>query len=493
MTQQNINLWKKIQEAPLIGTTEDGLFTRKLATQNGWDLNLSRRVITEYRRFLLLAMEAGHPVSPSDAVDQAWHLHLTYTDAYWNAFCREVLARPFHHHPSKGGDHETAKFDEWYVSTLGSYERFFGERPPADIWPDPSLKREQDGRVHQRVDLAENWIVRKPALLSGRFNLARLAAIGIAALALLATGCATLGKLPPWDMMGPDFLFFYLALWAISWSVAGWLRWKLRVPEPEGRVDCPELQTYEAAYLGGGTRRVTQALMARLMGDGALVYDTKKKYFETGGPLKEPVDPLERVIHGRLSTRLSSGGEKLSDLQAGIESLMPQVENKLRDLGLLVSVDKMAAPRFIPLLVAAIPLAVGGLKLYYGITRDKPVEILTVLLIVTFVIWLIAFTRKAFRSRKGDAVLASLREQNPDIKSAITGEAALGTGTAVLPLAIALFGVNVLADTPFSYLRSKLGPEASSSGCGTGCGSSCGGGGDGGCGGGGCGGCGGGD
>jgi uncharacterized protein (TIGR04222 family) len=489
MTQQNINLWKKIQEAPLIGTTEDGLFTRKLGTQNGWDLNMSRRVITEYRRFLFLAMEAGHPVSPSDAVDQAWHQHLTYTDAYWNGFCREVLGRPFHHHPSKGGEHETAKFDQWYVSTLGSYERFFGEKPPADIWPDPSFKREQDGRIHQRVDLAENWIVRKPALLSGRFNLARVGAIGIAALALLATGCATLGKLPPWDMMGPDFLIFYLILWAVAWSVAGWLRWRLRVPEAAGRMDRPDLQTYEAAYLGGGTRRVTQALMARLMGDGALVYNTKKKQFETGGPLKDPVDPLERDFH----ERLSGGGERIKDLQTGIEGSMPPIESKLRDLGLLVRADNMASARFVPLLVAAIPLAVGGLKVYYGIVRDRPVEILAVLLIFTFAIGLFVFTRKTFRSRKGDAALASLQAQNPDIKSAIAGQAALGTGTAVLPLAIALFGVSVLAGTPFSYLRSKLGPEASSGGCGSGCSSGCGGGGDGGgCGGGGCGGCGGG-
>ncbi len=41
----------------------------------------------EYRRFAFLAATAGHPVTPSDAVDQAWHLHLTYSRDYWDRFC----------------------------------------------------------------------------------------------------------------------------------------------------------------------------------------------------------------------------------------------------------------------------------------------------------------------------------------------------------------------------------------------------------------------
>ncbi|MEK6230809.1 MAG: hypothetical protein N2A42_03075 [Luteolibacter sp.] len=35
--------------------------------------------MTEYKRFVALAMLAGHPVTPSEEVDQAWHLHLVYT------------------------------------------------------------------------------------------------------------------------------------------------------------------------------------------------------------------------------------------------------------------------------------------------------------------------------------------------------------------------------------------------------------------------------
>src|SRR5262245_968562 len=115
-------------------------FTQRLARENGWALAHAVRVVAEYRKFVFLAMVAGHPVSPSDAVDQAWHLHLTFTESYWNHFCPEVLGRPLHHGPAMGGPVESAKVREWYCSTLECYRTFFGEAPPADIWPRPGVR-----------------------------------------------------------------------------------------------------------------------------------------------------------------------------------------------------------------------------------------------------------------------------------------------------------------------------------------------------------------
>jgi hypothetical protein len=69
-------------------------FAAKLACEQGWSAAKSERVLGEYRRFLLLALEAGHPVSPSRAVDLAWHQHLLDTRSYWQEFCPRVLGRP---------------------------------------------------------------------------------------------------------------------------------------------------------------------------------------------------------------------------------------------------------------------------------------------------------------------------------------------------------------------------------------------------------------
>ena len=54
-------------------------FAERLARENGWSRSHAERVVGEYKRFCFLAATAGHTVTPSDAVDQAWHLHLTYS------------------------------------------------------------------------------------------------------------------------------------------------------------------------------------------------------------------------------------------------------------------------------------------------------------------------------------------------------------------------------------------------------------------------------
>lgn len=126
-------------------------FAGRLARENGWRSAHAVRVIEEYRRFCFLAVTAGHPVTPSDAVDQAWHLHLTYTRDYWQRFC-PMLGRDLHHQPTEGGPAEHARFFAQYAQTLHSYEAAFGT-PPGDIWPSARRRLVDDPqarRVHRR-------------------------------------------------------------------------------------------------------------------------------------------------------------------------------------------------------------------------------------------------------------------------------------------------------------------------------------------------------
>ncbi len=109
-------------------------FSARLARENGWSRAFAAKAVEEYRKFCFLAVHAGHPVTPSDGVDQVWHLHLTYSQHYWQALCRDTLERPLHHGPTKGGAAEDCKFHDWYEATLASYRRYFGE-PPNDVWP----------------------------------------------------------------------------------------------------------------------------------------------------------------------------------------------------------------------------------------------------------------------------------------------------------------------------------------------------------------------
>ncbi|MCX4030374.1 hypothetical protein H0A36_27630 [Endozoicomonas sp. SM1973] len=152
------DLYERIMAYPFNEGVTEFPFEARLARDNGWSLGFAVRVITEYRRFLFLAMEAGHPVTPSDQVDQAWHLHLLYTKSYWDKLCGETLGRPLHHNPTKGGSCERNKFDNWYNKTLESYRLFFDKEPPADIWPEANIRFGTD--IHyQRVNTKQNLII----------------------------------------------------------------------------------------------------------------------------------------------------------------------------------------------------------------------------------------------------------------------------------------------------------------------------------------------
>ena len=151
------------------------------------------RAVEEYRKFCFLAVHAGHPVTPSDEVDQVWHLHLTYSRHYWDALCRDALEKPLHHGPTQGGVAEDRKFHDWYDQTLASYRGYFGE-PPKDLWP---AARE---RFHERNDFVRinrRDVVTLDRTLLKRGALASLAGGGVLAVAHALAQADGAAEAPP--------------------------------------------------------------------------------------------------------------------------------------------------------------------------------------------------------------------------------------------------------------------------------------------------------
>ena len=145
-------------------------FTARLARENGWSATHADAVIHEYKRFCFLAVIAGHPVTPSDAVDQVWHLHLTYTRDYWERFCPEILGMPLHHGPTAGGTAELNRFYDQYAQTLASYEAVFGHCPPVSLWPSAAKRLRHDPQA-RRVHPAEAFIVSKRVIIGAVIGL----------------------------------------------------------------------------------------------------------------------------------------------------------------------------------------------------------------------------------------------------------------------------------------------------------------------------------
>lgn len=159
-------VWRALSVHPIGGGSG---FAVKLARENGWSAAHAAAVIEEYRRFCFLAATGDRPVTPSDAVDQVWHLHLTYTRDYWGRFCPDVIGRAFHHDAAGEGEGERHRHFDQYADTLARYEAAFGAPPPPAIWP--SAARLFRGPAMRRVNLAERLVLPRRAAAAMLFFL----------------------------------------------------------------------------------------------------------------------------------------------------------------------------------------------------------------------------------------------------------------------------------------------------------------------------------
>ena len=174
-------LWQRLVEFDIDQCDAALPFSKRLARDNGWSERYATRVIFEYKRFLYLTASQDRPVTPSDEVDQAWHMHLLYSRNYWESLCTEVLRQDLHHGPTEGGVAEGKKYRAWYSRTLKLYEDTFGTPPPADIWPTVD-DRFSSVESFRRINTAKNIVL-------GR---TKIAATVTALSASFIAGCASI-------------------------------------------------------------------------------------------------------------------------------------------------------------------------------------------------------------------------------------------------------------------------------------------------------------
>lgn len=160
LTPEEHNLWRKIKHFEIDDPLSHFSFSQRLARENQWNLEYALKAILEYKKFIFLICISPHPLTPSDQVDQVWHLHLLYTESYWTEFCNKILKRKINHGPTKGGSDEKVKFNDWYSKTKDLYKTKFGSFPPDDLWPSNTTRFEEVNFA--RVNLHKNWVVPKP-------------------------------------------------------------------------------------------------------------------------------------------------------------------------------------------------------------------------------------------------------------------------------------------------------------------------------------------
>lgn len=449
MNFQQIELYKRIQAFALDRPDSQLSFSQRLAKDNGWSSGYTQRAIEEYKKFIFLAIAAGHPVTPSDQIDQVWHLHLTYTRLYWQEFCPKILQTTLHHEPTRGGSSEQLKFGSWYSKTLESYEQFFGHIPPIDIWPKPKDRFGRD--LHFiRINSQQSWVLSKPNLTI--FLKPQLRKIGIFTflvfLSLMITSCQIISQIPnPINFTGSEFLTFYIFLVVMGIALAAWLRFSLCLVNANINQQ-PDLNTYEIAFLAGGNHRLIMAAITSLVKQGYVEVLKEGKLVVTG-KIDPITDPVEKAVAQNI---LATDGaiEQVFQKSTGMKD---SIRSRLEQLGLFPSDAQAFKAQIYPSLIVVILLGIGLYKMAVGISRDKPVGLL---LICIFGLLVLAarFFVKPQRSRYGEIIFDDLTNRLQHLKTANSSD-------SELVLAVALFGATVLmADMALADLYQMLTPTA---------------------------------
>ncbi|WP_035564093.1 TIGR04222 domain-containing membrane protein [Hymenobacter sp. IS2118] len=471
------DLWAKLDALDLDGG-EQLSFSKRLARDNGWSLAFARRVVLEYKKFVFLAATCGHPVTPSDEVDQAWHLHLVYTRSYWDDMCGQVLGFALHHGPTKGGTAEGNKFQDWYARTLQSYAAVFG-LPPVDVWPAAAV-RFGEAPYFRRVNLRRKWLLSRP---QWRVRLGWRGWSTVAA-GLLLVGCTARTPLNPLNWYGTEFLQLFWALCLTLVPLALLLRHWGR--GPAAAYAGPEPTTYELVRLARRGHLVVESALAALVYTGkAELMPGRRIRRSTAAP---PTAPYERAVWDLIAPEGSSDIKQLRE--AATQPNAPALEELdaalvAKDL-LLPPPKRKKLDRLVLFTILALGLF-GLAKLAVGISRDKPVGFLVLSLIILGLGSIYCFGNGVWATGRGARLL---QEFTPVLKQQQqAGEHSRST----VALCVAFFGLSALSDLGMNNLAISLKPLVSSGDGGSSSDSGSGGsdGGDGGSGCGGCGGCGG--
>ncbi len=364
MLDSQRELYRRIQAYELDDPSHELGFVRQLMRHQGWSRKQCLRTIEEYKKFVFLAAVADHQLVPSDAVDQVWHLHLLYSEPYWEDFCPNVLGRKLQHRPARGGRQERELFLRLYRATIESYRQFFAE-PPLDLWPPADLRFASDPRM-QRIHIGRRLSARirlgSPFWRGPGLHLL-LAGLGLLAVCAVASTPMALANSPtgsaPSATVDPPAMLLLLPAMAVGLVI----RRLIRRPDPQTTV--PLLSAEQLAYLARGVTGALDVALAQLVDRGALQPNRQTKTLN----LTIYSSSWASLLEQQLIERAKQLARALNDTPSYVNLVTPgaydcsALKRDLRRMGLMIGPLARAASLsfyvlLIPLIVC-IPMSVA--------------------------------------------------------------------------------------------------------------------------------------
>jgi len=264
----------------------------------------------------------------------------------------------------------------------------------------------------------------------------------------------------PFNWTAEPFLALYVASAAIVFVLGFVFRSMIGPPAHATR----QLSALELAYLGGGARRLGDAVLLCLTsGNGATIAAKDHKITVTNQT------PLAALI-GRPPPLQVQPDMTRQQFQTAVKPVVERVQGRLQQLGYCPTDDQMTSFRMTVLPLVALLLVFGVTKAIVGTERHHPVGILVFLLIVTTFAGIVLATRP-MRTRAGKDVLQTYQASHARASRAPLDHELL--------LAVALSGAVVLSGTAYASVyaasRTMSGGSDGGSGCGGGGGGGCGG------------------
>lgn len=296
----------------------------------------------------------------------------------------------------------------------------------------------------------------------------------------------------PFDLRGPEFLFFYIGLSVLVIVGVRILRQKSE-SGPSPRIDLSD--PLLIAFLRGGHPEAMRVATVSLIDRGLLICSGTRLQTATHARSESVRRPIEKKLVERFV--LSDEASSMFD-DSKLKSTLSHYEQTLKKLRLL---PDSFITQVRTLIFSCALLILGGVGLFKLIIALGRGRTNVCFLIVLIVVAIVFAAKQSFPrlTETGKALLEDVR----NLYSGLKDRAALlqPGGATIEPMMLAaVFGVGALAGQGFAYTktlfprakRSSSSGGSCSSGCGTygtSCGSSCGSSCGGGCGG-GCGGCG---